>query len=133
MAFPPRSFPSLNQSCLAAFFVVAGALHFIKPDFYIKIVPRGLPHPALLVFISGVFEILGGLGLLQPGLRNPAGWGLIFLLVAVFPANLQMASDAVHQEPVSLRAALTLLRLPLQVLFIVWVRTAMAGSGEGMK
>ena len=63
----------------------------MHPAFYTRIVPPWLPAPALLVQISGCCEILGGAGMLIPRLRRPAGIGLIALLIAVFPANVQMA------------------------------------------
>src|SRR5438067_429708 len=75
----------------AAFFVGAGVNHFVKPAFYASIVPPAFPAPAAMVAISGVCEIAGGLGLLVPALRRAAGYGLIALLIAVFPANVYMA------------------------------------------
>src|SRR5436190_639283 len=74
----------------AAFFVAVGVKHFLNPVFFRQIVPPALPHPALLVVVSGVCEIAGGVGLLFRRLRRAAGWGLIALLVAVFPANVYM-------------------------------------------
>ena len=76
---------------LAAFFVLAGLNHFIKPDFYLKIMPPYLPWHLLLVYLSGVVEIVLGLLLLLPKFTRAAAWGLIALLVAVFPANIHMA------------------------------------------
>jgi uncharacterized membrane protein len=62
----------------------AGTLHFLKTDTFIKIVPPLLPAPRLLVYASGVAEIAGAVGLLVPGIRRMAAWGLVLLLVAVF-------------------------------------------------
>ena len=76
---------------LAIFFAAAGINHFAHPALSARIVPPWLPARALLVQISGVFEILGGIGMLLPKTRRFSGVGLIALLVAVFPANLQMA------------------------------------------
>ncbi len=104
----------------AAGFVIAGSLHFIKPEPYIRIVPPWLPWHSQLVAISGVFEILGGLGLLLP-LRRKAAWGLVALLVAVFPANLYMAMDPVETGSTSISPLLRWGRLPLQALLIWWV------------
>jgi uncharacterized membrane protein len=100
--------------------VVAGANHFIDPGLYVAMMPAALPWPLELVYISGVFEILGGLGLILPRTRRLAGWGLIALLLAVFPANINMA---VHHlpfggEPVPAWALWG--RLPLQGVLIVW-------------
>src|SRR5437868_2924630 len=75
----------------AAVFIAAGVNHFVKPEFYRAIVPPGFPAPAELVAFSGVAEVAGGVGLLVGRLRRAAGWGLIALLVAVFPANVFMA------------------------------------------
>lgn len=112
---------------LAAIFIIAGALHFVTPDSYTRIVPHWLPAPKILVYVSGAFELLGGLGLLVRPLRKVAAWGLIALLVAVFPANIQMLQSA-HAAGASGWAQLLLwLRLPLQPLLIWWVyRTALA-------
>jgi uncharacterized membrane protein len=76
---------------LAAFMVFAGVMHFVSPKGFVRIVPRWLPAPEALVAISGVFEVLGGVGLLVPQTRTLAAWGLIALFVAVFPANVNMA------------------------------------------
>jgi uncharacterized membrane protein len=103
---------------LAILFVVAGALHFIATPAYVKIVPTWLPDATLLVYISGLAEILGGLGLLYPPTRRAAAWGLILLLLAVFPANVTMVSDHARFPTVPLWAAW--LRLPLQLPLIWW-------------
>lgn len=107
------------RRALAAFFVAAGANHFVFTDFYISIIPPYLPYPRELVWISGVAEIAGGIGLLVERWRPAARWGLILLLLAVFPANLHMAlePDDFSRFP---RWALYL-RLPLQVVFLAWV------------
>jgi uncharacterized membrane protein len=77
----------------AIFYVIAGSLHFVRPEPYIRIMPPYLPWHGQLVAISGLFEILGGLGLLFPPSRRMAAWGLVALLVAAFPANLYMATN----------------------------------------
>jgi uncharacterized membrane protein len=117
---------------LAVGFVAAGVLHFTRPEFYVRIVPPYLPWPYELVIISGVFEVLGGLGLLVPQLRVAAAWGLIALLVAVFPANVHMAlhpGDFPTIPPAALWG-----RLPLQAVFVAWAywftrRDASAAAG----
>ncbi len=103
---------------LAVFFFVAGLNHFVNPDFYVGIMPPYLPAHLELVYLSGLFEILGGAAVLAPGLRTSAGWGLIILLLAVFPANLHMALNP-ESFPDMSRFALYA-RLPVQALFIVW-------------
>ena len=102
----------------AAVFIAAGLNHFRNPAFYASIVPPALPSPRLLVLLSGVFEVAGGVGLLIPSLRRMAGWGLILLLIAVFPANVYMA---LHPERFGMPRWLLWLRLPFQALFVVWV------------
>jgi uncharacterized membrane protein len=102
----------------ALFFFVAGTCHFLKPEMYLQIMPPYFPAPQLLVAVSGAAEIAGGIGLLTRPLRRAAGWGLIALLIAVFPANIYML-----QHPEIFHFALWILwaRLPLQVVFIAWV------------
>jgi uncharacterized membrane protein len=105
---------------LTAFMVVAGANHFVAPAAYVAMMPSALPAPAALVYISGVAEVLGGLGLILPATRRLAGWGLIALFVAIFPANINMA---VHHLPLGGREIPTWAlwaRLPLQAVLMVW-------------
>jgi uncharacterized membrane protein len=80
-----------------------------------------LPDPLLLVRISGACEIAGGIGLMIPRLRRPAAWGLIALLIAVFPANLYMATNPIEAGAVSIAPVLRWGRLPIQVLLIWWL------------
>lgn len=101
--------------------VGAGVLHFVRPEPYAAIVPAWLPAPMLLVYLSGVAEIAGGLGLILPATRRLAAWGLIALFVAIFPANLNMAIHAISPlggDPLPTWALWG--RLPLQVVFIAW-------------
>jgi Predicted membrane protein len=110
-----------NIFLLSGFFVVAGAMHFVIPGMYMRIMPPWIPYPLEMVYVSGVAEMAGGLGLLMPRLRPAAAIGLIALLVAVFPANIQMLSNAIHGDASSLYTALLWLRLPFQPLLIVWI------------
>lgn len=87
---------------------------------YVRIVPPWLPAPALLVQISGVCEILGGIGVVLPNTRRFSGIGLIALLVAVFPANVQMAQHPQLYADIA-SAPLLYARLPLQLVLIAWV------------
>jgi len=103
------------------FFISAGIFHFLKTDMYVAIIPPFLPFPVALVHISGIFEILGGIGVLIPQTKRLAGNGLMCLLVAVFPANLHMAINDVHIEGFPSSSLLLWLRLPLQFLLIAWV------------
>ena len=104
---------------LALLFVGAGALHFIRPEIFERIVPPMLPAPRLLVLLSGAAEVAGGLGLLLPATRRWAAWGLLALLVAVFPANVYMVQLA---GPLHIPAWVLWARLPLQplLLWAVW-------------
>jgi uncharacterized membrane protein len=116
---PPGAGRRASRGLLAAFFVASGVNHFASPRFYRAIVPPPLRDDAkLVVDVSGVAEVLGGLGVLLPRTRRAAGAGLVALLVAVFPANLYMARepDRFHRFP---RWAL-FARLPLQPLMIWW-------------
>ena len=103
---------------MAAFYVMAGVNHFINPDFYKKIMPPWLPWHYLIIYFTGVCEIVFGLLLLPKQTRKPAAWGIIVLLVAVFPANIRMMLDFWHQHSPYLWLAI--LRLPLQLLLIGW-------------
>jgi uncharacterized membrane protein len=109
---------TVSKYLMAAFYVVAGANHFLHPALYLKIMPPYLPWHPLLVELSGVAEIGLGLLLLVPRLTRWAAWGLIALLIAVFPANLHMAT---HPELYPEIPVLALwLRLPLQAVLIAW-------------
>jgi len=105
---------------LTALMVAAGANHFVSPDPYVAMMPAALPAHLALVYVSGVAEIAGGLGLILPRTRRAAAWGLVLLLLAVFPANVNMA---VNHLPLGERALPTWAlwgRLPLQALLIAW-------------
>jgi uncharacterized membrane protein len=118
----PRSWPKrIGLALLAAFFVFAGVSHFTNPDFFVAIVPEWLPgSPLAIVQLSGVAEILGGLGVLWPPTRRLAGWGLVALLIAVYPANVQMALDAERWAAAGTPPWALWARLPFQFLFIGW-------------
>lgn len=105
----------------AIFYVVAGTLHFIKTDAYLRIMPPYIPWHLAMVRISGVLEILGGLGLLLSRTRRAAAWGLVALLIAVFPANIYMATNPVDAGAESVAPVLRWARLPLQLVFIWWL------------
>lgn len=100
--------------------VGAGANHFIDPAPYLGMMPSALPAPLALVYISGVFEILGGLGLILPQTRKLSAWGLIALFVAVFPANLNMALNDLPLGTTPVPTWALWARLPLQLVFILW-------------
>ena len=112
---------TLPLMLIAAIFIVGGLLHLVKPAYYVRIMPPWLPAPMALVLISGVFEILGGVGVLVPATRVAAGWGLIALLTAIFPANVQMLLNARVAHASSLWMMGLIARLPLQAALIYWV------------
>jgi uncharacterized membrane protein len=105
----------------AIFYVAAGTLHFIKTDAYLRIMPPYIPWHLFMVRFSGVCEILGGLGLLLPQTRRVAAWGLVALLVAVFPANVYMATNPMDAGAASIAPVVRWGRLALQPLLIWWV------------
>ena len=118
MAF---SLISFSRTLLGLLFVGAGVLHFLNPDVYERIMPPYLPLHRELVYLSGALEILGGLGMLSGRTRPAAGIGLVLLLIAVWPANLQMLLDSHATHKPSWWLALLWARLPLQILLMWWV------------
>ncbi len=103
---------------MSALYIVAGINHFINPMFYKKIMPPWLPVHDLLILASGICEIVLGILLIPFATRKWAAWGIIFLLIAVFPANVQMMLNYYHQQHAYLWVAF--LRLPVQLLLIWW-------------
>ena len=110
-----------SRYLLALLFVAAGIWHFVRPETYLRIMPPALPQPQLLVLLSGAAEIAGGLGLLLPATRRLAGWGLLALLVAVFPANIYLA---LAHERLGMAGWVAWGRLPLQLPLLWWVWVA---------
>ena len=104
---------------LGLFFIAAGTNHFVNPDFYVAIMPPYLPAHLELVYLSGLFEILGGIAVVLSPIRQWAGYGLIVLLIAVFPANLYMAMNPGKFVDI-VSAWVLYARLPLQFLLIWW-------------
>jgi uncharacterized membrane protein len=109
---------------MGVLYIAAGVNHFAMTRLYVSIMPPYLPHPWAMVWLSGVAEIAGGVGVLVPdgfvfrGSRKVACWGLIALLIAVFPANLQMA---MHPEMfASIPGWALWVRLPLQLPLMFW-------------
>jgi uncharacterized membrane protein len=105
----------------AAFFTLAGVLHFVVPGPYLGMMPPALPQPLLLVYVSGAAEIAGGLGLLASATRRAAAIGLILLLLAVFPANVQMLLNYRARGAGWMAESLLWLRLPFQFVLIWWL------------
>jgi len=108
---------------MAAAYILAGFNHLVNPAFYVAIIPPGLPNPEWLNVISGLAEIVLGVFVLEPRVRVLAAWGIIALLIAVFPANLYVASRNLGPPdfaPGTGNATLNWARLPLQALFVAW-------------
>lgn len=105
-------------------YIVAGVVHFVVPKLYVQIVPPVLPAPLALVYLSGIAEIAVGVGLLHPRTRRHAAWATIGLLVAVFPANVYMATHGVVVEGAPGGGDPSALarwgRLPLQGVLVLW-------------
>jgi uncharacterized membrane protein len=125
MAKDPTRAPRIGTFLL---FLGSGIMHFTHEKFYTAIVPKSLPNPKLLVQVSGVAEVAGAVGILIPGTRKLAGKGLIALLIAVYPANIQMAVNAERYKQFPAWALWA--RLPLQFLAIAMVWRASHRSTE---
>jgi uncharacterized membrane protein len=111
------TFKLVMRVLFGVLFIAAGLNHFRVPDFYVKIMPPYLPWHLELVYVSGVCEAVLGILLLIPRTSVLAAWGLIALLIAVFPANIHMA---MHTELYDISPMVLWLRLPLQGLLIAW-------------
>lgn len=105
---------------MGIFYIVAGVNHFISPDFYLKMIPPYLPNPELLNYLSGLAEVILGIAIFIPGLRLWACYGVIALLIAVFPANIFMLTEAMGAENPEMPVWVLVLRLPFQAVFIFW-------------
>ncbi|WP_116790666.1 DoxX family protein [Flavobacterium psychrotrophum] len=103
---------------MAAIYFFAGVNHFRVPRLYLRIIPPSLPNPKLLNYISGAAEVLLGIALCIPVVSHIAAWGIIALLVAVFPANIYMVTNP--KAAMKMPKWLLLLRLPMQILLIYW-------------
>jgi len=113
-----KKLKTILKYVFAVFFIAAGLNHFINPALYLKIMPPYLPWHLFLVYLSGFFEIIFGVMLLIPKLIRIAGWGLILLLIAIFPANIYMATNPQLFPHIPFTALI--LRLPLQFVLIAW-------------
>ena len=117
-----RGFKRVARWAMVVFMIVSGIGHFAITDTYAAMVPASFPAPRLLVYVSGVAELLGGIGLVVPWprLRQAAAIGIIALLVAVFPANVNMAVHHISPAGMHVSSAALWARLPFQALFIAW-------------
>lgn len=115
--------PALRSLC-GPTFIAAGINHFVMPKVYKRIMPPYVPAHEEMVYASGVAEIIGGAALMHPRTRSFGTWWLIATLVAVFPANLHMALNADEYSEIPGGAVSLWARLPVQAVFIAWVRSA---------
>ncbi len=109
---------------IGGMFIFTGVLHFLIPKQFLKIMPDYVPHHKAMVFWSGVFEVLGGIGIMIPFTKMISAIGLILLLIAVFPANIDMFRKAYKKRGFTLYTLATLIRLPVQFWLIYWVYAA---------
>lgn len=134
-AAPETAGQRRSRLLLAAVMVTAGGLHFVIPDTYARIVPKGLGDARTIVYVSGVAEAVAGVLLAVPRTSRLGGWCTAAVLVSVFPANVQMAVDAgvpgtsgASGELVP--SLIAWLRLPLQLPLVAWaVGIARRGAG----
>ena len=110
------SFKLITIYLMSLFYISIGIKHFINVDWFMQIMPPYLPSHKALVYLSGVFELIFGIMLLFENTRFLAGWGLILLLIAVFPANIYLAQT--NGEAMNISPALAWGRLPFQTVFI---------------
>jgi uncharacterized membrane protein len=113
-----RRLKTILKYLMVVFYVLVGVNHFINPAFYLNIMPPYLPWHLALVYLSGLMEVALGVMVIIPRLTALAAWGLILLLIAVFPANIHMAVNSELYPDINPVALW--LRLPLQGVFIAW-------------
>lgn len=135
LSFPALILRLIVRLLLAALFLFAGTVHLRHPEFFLPVMPPWIPFHLLCVQVSGVFELLGGVGLLLSVRRVQllTGWGLALLLIAVFPANIYMAMTHVKIHGFPSQPWMGWARLPLQPLLIVaalWVTGVWHGNGN---
>ena len=110
------SFKLITIYLMSLFYISIGIKHFISVDWFMKIMPPYLPFHKEFVYLSGVFEILLGIMLIFERSRFLAGWGLILLLIAVFPANIYLAQT--NGATINMSRVLAWVRIPFQAVFI---------------
>ncbi len=116
---------ALSRSLLTLLFCGMGVMHLVLPGPFLKVMPPIFPYPYSLVIISGICELMGGVGIWIPRVRRAAGIGLIGLLIAVYPVNIYMFLRQVQTHGWDAMAWVFLLRLPLQFALIWWIVSAL--------
>ena len=112
---------TLARCLIAGLFLTTGTLHFLKPEIFQRIVPPALPWPRGIVYVTGLLELAGGVGLLIPRFQRTAAWGLVIFLVAVLPANIYMAMAPVKFGGVFDHPLYHWIRIPFQGVLIAWL------------
>ena len=118
---PLKNFKDNARIATGVAFIFTGISHFLIPEKFMEMMPPFLPAPPFLIYLSGVFEILGGIGLIISKTKKPAAIGLILLLLAVFPANIYVALNNIQLGGFMNYAIYQWLRLPMQFVLIGWV------------
>lgn len=130
LALPRKVGRRIGLIALALFFIISGANHFFNQPFYLRMMPGYLPAHKLLVQLSGLLEMAGGIGVLVPETQSLAGYGLVALLVAVFPANVEMAIHPDRFVASGFPLWGLYARLPLQIPIILWAYWATRPEGS---
>jgi len=112
---------ALSRNLIALLFCSMGVLHLVVPAPFLRVMPPIFPFPYVLVIISGIFEFLGGVGVLMERVRRMVGIGLIALLIVVYPVNIYMFLHQIQTHVWDLWSTALLVRLPLQFVMIWWV------------
>lgn len=120
---------TITMYLMGILYILAGINHFIVPEMYLKIMPPYLQWHKELVFLSGLIEIALGALLFLPQYRRIAAWGIILLLIAVFPANIYLAQT--DGDALGISAAAAWGRLPIQALLILWAWWYTRADGTG--
>ena len=110
------NFKFITILIMSCFYMNVGVKHFIEPEWFLQIMPPNFPHHYEAVYWSGFFELLFGFLLINPMTRQLAGWGIIFVMITVFPANLYLA--VTDGEAMNISKELAWGRLPFQYVFI---------------
>lgn len=112
-------FKHITIYILSILYIVVGYKHFVNTDFFTAIVPPCLIYKKEIVIISGVIEIILGLSLLFEKTRKIGSWGIILLLISVFPANIYLYISEIPREELNISKAQALIRIPFQIPLII--------------
>lgn len=118
---PQKDFKSNARIGTGLTFIFAGILHFLIPDTFMKLMPPFIPLPLAMIYLSGVFEIVGGIGLMVSKTKHLASYGLIILLLAVYPANIYVAWEKVQLGGFMSNSFYQWFRVVMQIPLIYWV------------